>query len=408
MRPSIDPRHGVFDLVVLGDDAPGAAAAAAAARLGRSVALVPTGFESNAPAAIAEPQNFVWRTLDLHRKFAGGQGFAAQALLSETPIVLPAERRAATRALAQKDEKLGGLHEEFSATESLAPAYESADAVLDDWFGDEALKTLVSVSRLGSLALGGDEPGSAVALANGATPILPAATAASLLTALRAIASEAGVVRFAAPLAAPPGRAGRHWRIAAGADIIRSRRIMAGSCELVRAAGVKSETGDSSVSRRAGGAAIIRMRFRAPPQFRDAPNNALAHILKDRATMRRARDAMLEGRIDDDQPLTAEIDGSEVIVRAAYCPSYIVEGNEKREWSGQDRQAFARAIAHRVEKLLTKESGRASDAVAILDQPPADRARRRAWRGEAVPAPSHAADRIGSAVKLALELIGDE
>jgi hypothetical protein len=408
MKPSPDARFGNFDLVVLGDDAAGAAAAASVARLGRSVALVPTGYEAVESTPLAEPQNFVWRTLDLHRRFAGGQGFAAEALIGEAPIVLPAERRAAARALAAKNERLAGLYEEYSSKETLAPAYESADAVLDDWFDDEALKTLFAASRLVALGLGGDEPGASVALANGATPLMPSAAAANLLSALRAIAAEAGVLRFAAPLSAPPARVGRQWRITAGTETIKARRVMAASAEIARAAGLQSSAAGAPVARRAGGAAIVRMRFRAPPQFKDAPRNALAHILKDRKTMRRARDAMLEGRIDDDQPLMAEIAGSEVIVRAAYCPTVIVEGDEKRDWSGQDRQAFARAIAHRIEKLLTKESGRASDTVAIIDPPPADRARRRAWRGEALPAPPYAIDRVGAAVKLALELIGDE
>ena len=144
MMSAPDPRFPVFDLIVLGDDAAGAAAAAAVARLGRAVALAPTGHEALHAPPLVEPQNFVWRTLDLHRRFAGGQGFAAEVLIGETLLELPAERRAAARALAMRAEALGGLYEEFAAAETLAPDYESADAVLDDWFEDEALKAKIA------------------------------------------------------------------------------------------------------------------------------------------------------------------------------------------------------------------------------------------------------------------------
>lgn len=408
MRPPVDQKSRLFDLAVLGADDAGLAAAAAVARLGRSAAIIPLGVEGSSPAPNCEPQNFVWRTLDLHRHLTAPEPFQCEALLGERTIVLPAASRGAADALAARAPDLDRIYAAFLDAESVAPVHESANAALDDWFDDEALKTLLLLSRLGALGLSGDEPGGATLMANGAAAPLPTKARAALSAALARIAADADVVRFDAPLASAPSVSSKVWRLLAGEEAVRARRVMVSSAAIGRRAGLAVDAQGPLLVRREGLSAIVRMRFKSPPAFADAPAATLAYVAADRAAVRRARDAMHEGRIIDDAPLCAEISGAEIIVRAPYCPSFLVDDGERRDWSGQDRQAFARDVARRIEKRLTKESGRAADVVCVIEHSVVDRARRTARRGAAAPAPLHSSDAIGAAVRLALELAGDE
>jgi len=414
-------RLSQVDLLVIGTDAAGFAAAACAARSGAQTALVATGFESDCDATIAEPPNFVWRLLDLHQYELRFETLPARTSYfadGASPLTTVNDPLAAGRALAARAPALEHLWSAFidemsrpqaraaDSGVSLGPGrYQSANAALDDYFADEQLKTHIVGAALAPFGLAGDEPGSAAALAAGYLQSHRRAAYAPLVEALKSAARAAGV-EIVEPRLKRLGRDGsKLWKAALddGREI-RAANAMASSALLAEAAGIRIDAGGSPLRRRSGAQATIRIRYDRKPKLSAKDAAAAFFIATDRDAIIRARNAMIEGRLDDDAPLAFEIRGKEIIARAPYCPARLRDNGETREWTGQDRQILGRQAAALIEKRLAGATGTPRDIEVTIGPDAASGLRRRSFDVPPTPAPPPSADPIGAAVALALEI----
>ncbi|MGD9801424.1 MAG: hypothetical protein AB7F91_06360 [Parvularculaceae bacterium] len=403
-----------FDLVVIGADMAGLAAAGCAARRGAQTALLRTGGEAPVEGAVAEPPNAVWRLLDLQQYDLKFEAPPVHASIAEKrPLATSDDPVRDGRALASRESALEHLWPSFIADMGRIGAadgvdrYLSANAVLDDYFADEMLKTHALSLCAAPFGLAGDEAGSAQALgvAAAARRVIPAQ---ALHGALLRAAEAAGVEIVREKAEALSRSENKLWKATLdGGEEIRAKTVMASSALIAEAFGLRIETGGSPLLRRQGVEAFIRLRIEKAPKSALARKNAVFFTAPDRAAIRRARDAMIAGEIDEEPPLTFEIVGREIIARAPYCPARLVENGEEREWSGQDRQILGRHAASVIEKRLG--GGASLREIEVLIGPDVGAGlRRRDFDAPAVPAPPPSKDPVAAAAALALELTGDE
>lgn len=414
------PPRATVELLVIGAGAAGLAAAACAARSGAKAALAATGEERPEEGAVIEPPNAVWRLLDLHTydlKFEGRAGVASFLADGKAPLTISDDAAASARDLAARDPTLEQIWPAFiedmrrardnAAGAGLEPdRFQTANAALDDYFGDEALKTHVIAALVAPFGLAGDEAGSMAALLSAGAPP-PRRLAASALAETLKSAAEAAGVEIAAGKLQRLSREGKLWKaLMEDGREIRARRAMASSALLAEAAGLRIAAPGAALLRRAGAEATIRIRYDRKPKSPFAQAAALAAT--DRASIIAARNAMLEGRLPDESPLLFEFRGKDILARAPFCPAQFRENGEARDWTGQDKQILGRQAAALIERRLGGAPGVVRDIEVTIGPDVAAGLRRRRFSLPPLPAPAPSPDAIGAAAALALEIIRDD
>lgn len=407
-----------FDLLVIGADSAGVAAAACAARQGASAAILATGGETPPDGRVIEPPNFVWRLLDLHlfdlrfdpapaRTTLVGDG--KDMLSTSDDAVSGVEARDATvdhlwpaftAEMKRKGEgKAGG-----EAAQSPDP-YLSANALLDDFFADDRLKTHLASAFVAPFGLAGDEAGSAQALAFAGAMTGRQTSARAMADALTTAAQSAGVEFPNGKLLSLARADARQWKAAtdAGRDL-RAKAVMASSATIGEAAGLRIGCGGSPLLRRNGAEAVIHIRYDKRPKP-PAGKGGLFFTAADRQSIVSARNAMIEGRIDENAPLSFEIDGKDIIARAPFCPSRLRENGEDRDWTGQDRQVLGRQAADLIRTRLGGGVGNVREIEVTIGPDAVAGLKRRNFDTPQIPAPPPSPDAIGAAASLALELV---
>lgn len=410
--------RATVELLVIGADAAGLAAAACAARSGASAALVATGTECEDDRAVIEPPNFVWRLLDLHQYELRFEPPAPRTTLfaNGTPPLSTLDDAMETgRRLGAKVPALEALWPAFlddmrrmltaDGEGELAPdRRQTANAALDDYFSDEELKTHLVGALLTPFGLVGDEAGSAQALAGAGAWASRRTDARALREALGAAAASAGVDIVEGRLSALV-RDGKAWcAVMEDGREIRARAVMASSAFVGEAAGIRVAAAGAALARRAGAEATIRIRYDRKPKI--AARAAAAYFAAtDRKAIIRARNSMLEGRLDEEAPIAFEIRGKEIIATAPFCPARLRDNGELREWTGQDRQILGRQAAALIASRLGGAVGAPREIDVTIGPDVAAGMKRRSFAPPAAPAPAPSHDPIGAAAALALELV---
>jgi hypothetical protein len=407
-----------FDLLVIGADAAGVAAAASAARQGASAAIIATGGETPPDGRAGEPPNFVWRLLDLHlyglrfdpapaRTSLGADG-KDHLSTSDTEVTGAAALDAAIEhlwpAFTAEMKRTGSARVETGATPSPDP-YLSANALLDDYFTDEMLKAHLASAFVAPFGLVGDEAGSAHALAFAGAPSSRQVSARALADALLAAAQSAGVEFPNGKLASLARADAKQWKAAtdAGRDL-RAKAAMASSVMIGESAGLRIDCGGSPLLRRNGAEAIIHIRYDKRPKP-PGGNSGPFFTAADRQSLIAARNAMIEGKIEESAPLSFEIDGKDIIARAPFCPARLRENGEDRDWTGQDRQVLGRQAAELIRQRLGGGVGNVREIEVTIGPDVAAGLKRRNFDTPQIPAPAPSLDTIGAAASLALELV---
>ncbi len=421
-----------YDLLVAGADAAGFAAAAAAQRLGARAVVVSTGFEPRPAGAQPSPPNFVWRLLDLHRfdlkaadagpsrtQLGEGDevatfpdaGKTARLLAARDPALeygwpdfVEAMERELARNQPQTDDR--GRKPLFGLALGEAASSSALD-ILNDRFADDGVRTHLLMTALAPLGLAGDEPGSARALFDlqSADPA-QRVEAEALAEALAACAKEAGAVIEGGKLLGLAREGERLWiaRFDDGGEV-RAARVLASTALGAEAAGFLIDAGGSPLRRQAGAEATIRLRYARKPRLRAGDSAGLHHLAADSHALARARDAMLEGRIDDAMPLSFEIRGREIVARAAFAPATIRENGGMRDWTGQDLQILGRMAAAAIGRRLDPACGAPLAIDASIGPDVAAGLRQRDFAAERLPAPPPCVDAVGAAAALAMALV---
>ncbi|MEZ5929080.1 MAG: hypothetical protein R3C55_11470 [Parvularculaceae bacterium] len=435
-----------FDLIVIGAEPAGFAAAGCAAREGARTALIRTGDKSLREASMPGVPDFVWRKLNLQDMgldakpvgarvslFEGGRSFKTYQSERKTHDALEAagiadhhlwadfsgqlvrlreegetltQRASAPAGRNSAPALLGALAKEDGASAAERMTSTSA-ALLEDYFVNGDLKTHLASAALGPFGLGGDEAGSALALASLTAPaawrMRASAKGPSLERVLEEAASAAGVEIIDARIRGlDADDKGVSLSLHDG-EGLRARRLMAASTNAAARAGLEVSAAFSPLTRRDGAIANVRLRFSKAPDAPGGDKDAIFYLADNLAAFAEARDAALEGRIPEKAPISFEFHKDEIIVHAPYCPAYLMSDGEVREWSEQDRQALGQQIVARLAPHLNG-AARSIKRVDVRVVPAAAQQADRA--GLTAPAPSH--DPIGAAAKLALDLIRGE
>lgn len=436
-----------LDLLIVGAEPAGFAAAACAARAGASVALVRGGERKARAGSTPGVPDFVWRKLNLQDAGLDAQPVSARVSLFEdgrsvstfmggrkTEESLKRSGGADHHLWADFCDQLSRLWtegEEIARSSASGPDRKktpllsslwrkdaaaaarqltaSTAGLLEDYFSEEHLRTHLANVALSPFGLGGDEPGSALALAALCEPaawrVRSGGKGKSLAEALEEAARAAGVEIIQSRLREIVAE--RRLRLVSfeNGELVRARRIMASSVEAAARAGLDIAPSFSPLARREGAVADVRLKFQKAPQALEAGKNAVYYVADSLDAIADARDAVLEGRLVERMPISFEFNKDEILVHAPYCPSYLKTENEVREWSEQDRQALGMQIVQRLEPFLngaTKQIKRIDIRVTQAAPSPGDAPD----NSIAAPTPGH--DPIGAAAKLALELVSAE
>ncbi|GAB4529960.1 MAG: hypothetical protein Kow00133_18750 [Amphiplicatus sp.] len=436
-----------YDLVIIGADAPGLAAAACAAKrrvdIGLRVAVVRTGDESPPDGSAPGVPDFVWRSLDLHETELRARPIEAFVSIFDDSQTLVASRnprrmekylgeagRAAHQLLTDFSAELARLwtradeimHEETAnpAAGSLLSALAGEDStslalwmtrdcesVLDDYFADERLKTHLASVALMPFSLGGDEPGSALALAAASAPrawrIRASEREPPLVKVLEEICRATGVAIVdgeVRDIETPDDKT--RVVILSNGETMRTPLVMASRAMSETVARLGASPAMSPLPRREGACAEARVKLARPARPPEGSKAATFFAVGSIEALQAARDAALEGRLPEDPPIVFEFVRDEIHVRAPYCPAVLYTDDEPREWSEQDRQALGRQIVRRLGKAL---NGAVHD-VRRVDVKVFARPISQSGRGAGVlivPPASH--DEISAAARLAMELV---
>jgi phytoene dehydrogenase-like protein len=436
-----------LDLLIIGAEPAGFAAAACAARAGAAVALVRGGEKKTRAGSVPGVPDFVWRKLNLQDAGLDAQPVSARVSLFEDgkSVATYASDRKTEEALKKSGggdyhlwtdfsadlDRLWREGEEVAQASAAGPAKKktpllaalaakdgaraarrmtaSTAALLEDYFSEGRLRAHLASVALSPFGLGGDEPGSALALAALREPaawrVRNNGKGKTLLEALEQAARNAGVEIIEARLREILVE--RRQRIVAfeNGEAVRARRIMASSVEAAARAGLDIAPSFSPLARRDGAIADVRLKFQKSPEALEAGKNAVYYIADSLDSIADARDAVLEGRLAERMPISFEFNRDEIVVHAPYCPSFLKTENEVREWSEQDRQALGMQIVQRLEPYLNgaaKQIKRIDIRVTPAAPSPGDEPE----KSVAAPPPGH--DPIGAAAKLALELVSVE
>lgn len=435
-----------YDLVVIGADLAGLAAAACAARQGADiearVLIIRTGDEPTSAGSTPCVPDFVWRRLNLHESaFAARPVDALVTLLSDGRSVTTIQnRRRSGAALTEADHDPLGVWPEvmrewdgvwksaygvmLQATKSGARILDHLrsdegamlaeqlcaplETVLDDCFEDDSLKTHLAASALMPFGLAGDEPGSALALSALSDQAWwrwrAGGKGAALVDALEAACAAAGVDAIESDVVSVERQDGKDRRVVlADGTTIRAKAVMTANAHLPVATRLNAAPALSPLSRREGASAEIRVKLARPAQPPGDHKHAVYFLAGSIECLKAARDAALEGRVHEEPPLYFEINRDEIIVRAPYCPAALYADNEPREWGEQDRQMLGRIVVERLGSALNgavKNVRRVDVKISARGLDPTPRAEN---VGVIAPPTSH--DEIGAAARLAMELV---
>ncbi|MEL6359964.1 MAG: hypothetical protein AAFR21_02675 [Pseudomonadota bacterium] len=373
------------DLIVLGQDAEGAAAAANVARCGLSVCLLPTGAEI-ASSTYPDLPNRLWRDLDL----VGG----AHSSVAYGACASSADGDQWVRTHLDQDDMRSTLEAEISVSPDIWTAFQSdiadlfervealsiaatnlhggdgalhlgidpmasANSVLDGYFAHEEFKAHLLCRSVLAFGLSGDEPGSARALAAldpRAWPHRHGEGALSLHDGLLEACDLSGVTRINVRVTEiAEQRNGTKTVSLENGDEVQARSIIVSSLSHVHPDAAYFAVSDSPLRRFGGAQARVALAFGSSESFPETLEDQVNYIVGTREDFRVSREAMREGRINDAMPLKVERDGNRLIVTAPYCPAMLEEEGEMREWSGQDRQAFGRQVFDRLRRVFSLE-----------------------------------------------------
>ncbi len=197
----------------------------------------------------------------------------------------------------------------------------------------------------------------------------------------------------------------KQWKAAtdAGRDL-RAKAVMASSAMIGESAGLRIGCGGSPLLRRNGAAAVIHIRYDKRPKP-PGGNSGPFFTAADRQSLIAARNAMIEGKIEENAPLSFEIDGKDIIARAPFCPARLRENGEDRDWTGQDRQVLGRQAAELIGRRLGGGVGNVREIEVTIGPDVAAGLKRRNFDAPQIPAPAPSLDTIGAAASLALELV---
>ena len=400
-----------FDFLVIGGGLPGLAAVCCAARRGADAAMALTGFESPIEGRVAEPPAGLWRLLDLHQYDFEFEAPPTHVSLFEGDAIATGEDAARdSRRLAKREATLEHLWPAYSkdmarAMETRETNFErfvSANALLDDYFGDEALKTHLLSTFVAPFGLAGDEAGSAEALFAAGLRRQRSIDAATYCRVLSQAAESAGAEIIPDKLLSFGRGENKNWRASfeTGRDI-RAKTAMASCAHIVEPFGVSVSMAGSPLARRRGLNATIRLKLDKKPKVAAEWKRAVFHLAGDRENFRSARDAMIEGALPETPPVTFEVNGKEIIAHAYFCPSRLVVNGEAREWTGQDRQVLGRNVASVIEKQL----GVTVDVSEVRIGPDVEAGlKRRDFSIPVISAPAPSLDPVNAAALLAWEL----
>jgi len=439
-------RRRQYDLIVIGAEPAGLAAAACAGRAHAHVALIHTGDQPPRSASAPGVPDFVWRKLNLQDAgleadpvparislFEGGRTLKTFKSAKKTRDALEAAsipdhrlwadfndelsrarkegegltRRAAVRANGRGAPALLGALAGKDGAGAAERLTEGALALLDDYFSDDALKVHLASVALTPFGLGGDEAGSALALAGVGAPsawrVRVSRNGPKFERVLEDAALAAGVEIIDARIRAVGAADEKTCEVTLhDGDVLRARHLMAASTEAAARAGLDIAPAFSPLTRRDGAVANVRLRFARPIEAPEGEKDAIFYLADSISSFAEARDAALEGRLIERPPISFEFNKDDILVHAPYCPSFLKTEDEVREWTEQDRQAFGQQIIARLAPFL---NGAARSAVRRIDVRVTPAAPRQG-EGAGVIAPPPGHDPIGAAAKLALDLIG--
>ncbi len=374
-----------FDLVVIGDDLSGLAAAACAARRGAACAVISTGHEPTEQASVASIPNFVWRRLDLHETGLTPEPVSAcvslfndaeaittfaddhdtiEALDKTAPADsalwsdFRSEMRRKQKSKRPTGEQIVASPERLHQTAPLdGMLTDSMAGLLDDYFTSDHLKThLASVAGL-TFGIGGEEPGSGFALASASDwSAWRVKNDDTLVETLNRVCEKLSVEKIAYPIRRIERHDNRNYNIDFDlGDGLRARAVMASSLRIATAMGLRTEDDPSPLAAPESAEALISVKLSetsSPPVELKDGLNAIYYIAETEDEIRAARDAVLEGRTPENPPLMFELGDKEIIARTPYCPRLLASEDGPREWTGQDRQILGKQVLQRLGKYL--------------------------------------------------------
>ena len=404
-----------FDLLIVGDDFAGMCAAACAARRGVKVALV-RDLEGAARRVIQLNTegipDFVWRRLDLHKFDLGFEPVSARVTLMENGQALTTGRsesetirhlsdagledvdvwrdflrdalsvgrmgealsmRLSLGARAAHEDDLAVDTDQASALTLAHQLASSCTSFLDDYLEDDALKVHVGAHALGGTGLGGNEPGSAIALADSLTPtawpMRPKGDGDKFTQTLRKICEDADVAFFDGPVVdIEPVGGGKCLVDLEGEELFRVRHVFFPTPDAARRAGFATARPGLRTARDCVQAGM-RIKLANPIDPPSGDENALFCVAGSLDELQRARDEAATGALPQTLPLEFEFIGNqEIIIRTRYCPAFFIEDGEKREWSSQDRQSLSSRIIKRLGEHMPKLSENISRSDVYIDE----------------------------------------
>ena len=405
----MNAKTGHFDLLVIGDDAPGLCAAACAASAGARVAVArtPSDAKRRRVAGDAIP-NFVWRRLDLQKydisatpvsaivsvstdgkiiKTHADAGRAADAIEEagvEDHIVWPdfvreieeltqgADRLATRLALGRKPKGVNGESDRSYCLDDLTVLASSCEDFLDDYFEDDRLKTHVGVRALAASGLGGKEAGSASALSGmfeaSSWPARVFNGASSLEKTLEIVCADAGATVLDAAFHSIDSTAGKHLAVRlSDSEVVKARYVFCPSPDAARRAGLAKLIASPTFANGAARATItISLSDDVDPP--GGIENAIFHVVDDLGDLQDARDAVVEGRLPEKLPLEFQFaPPREIIAYTSYCPDRFMEEGAPREWTSQDRQALGARAVEQIAPHVAGLSGKVIRSQVTVD-----------------------------------------
>jgi len=409
-----------FDLVIIGAELSGLAAAACAAHSGARCAVIATGHETEDQALVASIPNFVWRRLDLHEIGLMPEPVSAcVSLFKETDAITTfSDDHETLEALEKISPADGSLWTDFRAEmrrkqKSKKPAGDqivtgarklNQAALLDGMLTDSGL----------TFGIGGEEPGSGFALASAADwSAWRVKNDESLNQAMDRVCEKLDVERVSYPVRRIERHDGRSYNIDFDlGDGFRTRSVMTSSPRIAIAMGLRTNDDPSPLAAPESAEAVISVKLSEAPQppagVKDA-NQAIYYISESADEIRAARDAVLEGRTPDNPPVTFEFGDKEIIARTPFCPRFLASEDGPREWTGQDRQILGKQVVQRLGEYLngTLETIQRTD-VKIFGAAELDPEHPLNTDMPAISTPAPEMNEIAAAARLAIRLVGDE
>ncbi len=387
----------IFDLTVIGADEASFSAAAVAARAGASVAIICPRKRKNMTASFCDMPNFVWRRLDLHEYGLSLERISARVTLGpDGATVITYEGARETKAALVKSGHADYLLwtdfvDEMKALEAgrklrdaaiaapgngdagfslfsggvrecatLGQATSSCTAALDDYLGDDALKTHIAAHALGPSGLGGAEPGSALALSEffdeHAWRVRPDESGPSLLSTLETACKDCGVEFFTKDIAEIARDSARQVVVSlVDGEKIKARYVLFASPGAAQKTGMRASV--CPLAGHGAATAVLRITLKRPMPPVASDDKAVFQILDDAGDLQVARDAALDGRLPESLPVEFEYAANgDIIVRTSYCPASFRDDDGWREWTGQDRQAAARRMTDQLASRIPELS----------------------------------------------------